>query len=114
MRKFEKAPEYKGKYLDLHIGSGSRRIKDNEVLTGDKWARFVAHGFLVEIKEPPSVLKGLEEPSIKVKNSLEMDMVFKSKPEPEAKLEVDVEPEKEEEPVVPVKKKRGRKKKSSK
>ena len=107
MRKFKKAPELIGKYLDLQIGSKSKIIRDNEILTGNRWAKFVDHGFLVEIEEPKPEPKTEPKSEPEPKPKKKIEPVVESAPEPEP------EPEKEEEPIAP-KKKRGRRKKSSK
>lgn len=115
MRKFKKAPKYIGKYLSIQAGSGSKIVKDNEILEGDKWAKFVDYGFLVEILEPKKVflikpveIKPAPAPEPKPK-PVEVD------PEPEPEPEPKPEPETEKEELeTPVKRKRGRRKKSSK
>lgn len=57
---YVKHPNYMGKQLSLHVGSGQRTIFDNEVLEGAAWARFVAGGFLRKCspEEVEQVLKG--------------------------------------------------------
>lgn len=49
--RFTKAKAWIGRDLTIHIGGGDRKIRDNEILTGPQWAKFVGMGFLTQLKD---------------------------------------------------------------
>jgi len=53
MRLFRKHPNYIGKYMTLYSCGADRTVQDGDVLEGDKWAKYVSEGMLVEIENIP-------------------------------------------------------------
>lgn len=49
--RYVKHPKYVGKSLTIHRGRRDRLVRDNEILTGREWEKFVAQGLLVPAPE---------------------------------------------------------------
>ena len=49
--RFKKHPQYLGKNLTIQRGRADVHVKDEEILEGREWARFVSQGLLVQIPD---------------------------------------------------------------
>lgn len=80
--RFVKAPAFRGKELTLYVGGGDKKIQDNVVYRGGKFAKFVGMGFLVPA--PPEAQEKKSAPKSAPKKPVPKPAPkAKAKPEPE-------------------------------